>query len=189
MMAEPQQALQDIEFIKQLIAKNRRKAKEASPFLIIWGLYIMIGFIGMQFDSTIWPQWYWAIGAVVGGILSAVIGVRLPRGSTGRLRGSYGWLFWLPFLVTMLSGCFMMVADIVKLEYLSFFWLTLLGMAYVSLGAMLGKGPVYMGIWFILLAVITRLFLLEYHYLILGLLGGGSNIIVGIILLRWKRHD
>ncbi|UVI30777.1 hypothetical protein [Paenibacillus spongiae] len=184
-----QQALKDIEFIKQLMAKNQRKLDQSSPYLYIWGANLMVGYIGMQFNLTLWPAWYWPIGAVVGMVLSAIVGIRQSRSGNVQEGGSYGWMFWVPFLFMMITGVFMMATKIVRAEDLSVFWFLLLGMAYASLGALVGRGPVMLGLWCILLAMVTGLFFQEYQFLILGLLGGGGNIAAGWILhRRSKRH-
>ncbi|MBP1996882.1 hypothetical protein [Paenibacillus eucommiae] len=187
--AEPEkQALQDIEFIKQLIAKNKKKLDQSPPFLFIWGTYMMVGYIGMQFNHTLWPMWFWSCGAVIGGLLSSIVGIRQSRNAPVQEGGSYGWMFWLPFMATMLVGCAMMFTDIVRLEYASLFWCMLIGIAYISLGTLVGKGPVFLGIWFIVLSIFIRLFMLEYQNLLLGLLGGGSVIVTALLLQRRKKH-
>ncbi|MFD0868519.1 MULTISPECIES: hypothetical protein [Paenibacillus] len=183
------QALQDIEFIKQLIARNRKKLDHSPPYLYIWGAYMMIGFVGMHFDHSVWPNWYWLSGAIVGSILSAAVGMRQSRSSNEQEGGAYAWMFWLPFAVMMLSGFFMLASGIVRVEYASFFWVILVGISYVSLASLAGKGPAVVGCWFILLSILTWLFFREYQFIILGLLGGGSNIMAGIYLQwRSKRH-
>ncbi|MCQ6562393.1 hypothetical protein [Paenibacillus mendelii] len=185
-----QQGLKDIEFIKQLMAKNQRKLDQSSPYLYIWGTYLMVGYIGMQFDQTLWPIWYWSSGAIIGVMLSAITGIRQSRSGDVQEGGSFGWMFWVPFLFMMTSGAFMMAMEMVQAEDLSVFWFLLLGMAYASLGALVGKGPVMLGAWCILLAIVTGLFFREYQFLILGLLGGGSNVAAGWILQRRsKRHE
>ncbi len=189
MNKEPQQALQDIAFIKQLIARNQQKLDHSPPFLYIWGTYMTLGYIGMQFITTLWPIWFWSCGTIVASILTSIVGARLPKQPSSQEGGSYGWMFWLPFAVTLLSWGFMMAADIVREEYLSVFWCALIGIAYVSLGALVGKGPVILGIWFIVLAIGTRLFFLDYQFLLLGLLGGGSVILTGVLLqLRRRKY-
>jgi len=179
----PQQALEDIAFIKQLISRNQQKLNDGAPFLLIWGFYVMVGYIGMQFNQVEWPIWFWSSGSIIGGILSAIAGNRIsPKSSNVQQGGASTWMFWLPPLIMAISGCFMMATGIVKLEYLSFFWFILIGLLYVSMGPLLGKGPIYLGSWFIVLSMLTRLFFLDYQYLILGLLGGGSIVIVGYLL-------
>src|SRR5690606_13797237 len=98
------------------------------------------------------------------------------------------WMFWVPFAAVLLAGVFMMFTDIVRPEYLSVLWLCLLGVVYISMGSLLGLGPVMLGFWFIVLAIVTRLFLLEYQFIVLGLLGGGSVILTAIWLLRRRRQ-
>lgn len=182
-------ALQDIEFIKRLMAKNKKKLDQSPPFLFIWGTYMMVGFVGMQFDHTVWPMWYWGIASLIGGILSAIIGIRQTRHVSKQESGSTGWMFWLPFLMVMISGAFMMLTGIVKMEYISLFWLNLIGIAYVSMGSLIGKGPVFVGIWFIVLSVIIKLFFLDYQFLMLGLLGGGSMLVIGLFLQRRRSSN
>src|SRR4029453_10207173 len=163
---------------------------QSSPYLFIWGTFLMLGMIGMQFDTSAWPMWYWPIGSVLGSILSAVTGIRQSRHMVKPQGGTNGWMFGLPFLVMMVAGFFMMATGMVKAEYIPLFWFMLVGILYVSMGALLGKGPVMIGIWFIVLSIATRLFFLDYQFLILGLLGGGSLVLAGLWLQRRRgRHE
>ncbi|MFX3632767.1 MAG: hypothetical protein ACE3L7_06800 [Candidatus Pristimantibacillus sp.] len=182
-------ALEDIEFIKRLITRNQKKLDQSPPFLFIWGTYMLVGFIGMQFDVTVWPNWYWSIASVIGGLLSAIVGSRQSRHMPKQSGGSTGWMFWLPFLIVFLSGFFMMITGVVKQEYISLFWLNLIGIAYVSMGPLIGKGPVILGVWFVVMSVLIRLFFLDYQFLILGLLGGGSMLATGLLLQRRRSID
>ncbi|MBB6672731.1 hypothetical protein [Cohnella nanjingensis] len=185
------QALRDIDFIKQLIERNRRKLPNAAPYLLIWGAYLVVGFIGMQIDETQWPMWFWSFGTLVCGALSAWVGIRQSRGfrkNASEPAGSAGWTFGLPFLMLMLSGGFMMATDIVNMTYAALFWFMLIGVAYVFLGALVGQGAMLLGIWFIVLAILTRLFWMDYQYLVLGLLGGGSIVVTGWMLQRRRRR-
>lgn len=184
MERDSQQALRDIEYIKQFMTRNRRKLVSAPPYLFIWGCYMMIGFLGMQFDLERWPIWFWSCGSVVGSVLTAIVGKRQSRQSAISDGGAYGWMFWLPFAAVLVSGGFMMMMEIVQMQYASILWLMLIGIAYVSMGALLGKGPVILGIWFIVLAMVTRMLFLEYQFLIFGLLGGGSFVATAILLQR-----
>jgi len=185
---ESLQALRDIDFIKQLIARNGQKMDQSPPFLFIWGSYLAIGMIGMQFDRTDWPMWYWPIATVVCSILSALVGYRLSRRIPVREGGTNGWMFWFPFLMMMLAGVLMMATGMVKQEYLPLFWFILVGILYISMGTLIGKGPVILGVWFIILAAVTRLFFIDYQFLILGLLGGGSVVLAGCWLHRRRRR-
>ncbi|WP_139993370.1 hypothetical protein [Paenibacillus paridis] len=188
--ADSLQALRDIDFIKQFIHRNKKKLDHSPPYLFIWGTYLIIGMVGMQFDNVAWPMWYFSIGTVIGGALSAIIGIRQGRASQMREKDASGWMFGLPFLAMVAAGWIMMATDIVRTEYLPLFWFMLVGILYVSMGAWLGKGPMLLGVWFILLAALTRLFFLDYQYLLLGLLGGGSVILTGLWLqLQRRRHE
>jgi len=186
------QAIQDIVFIKHLMARNQQKLGQSYPFLYVWGLYMMVGFAGMQFDLEQWPKWYWLIASIVCSIASVMLGIRQDRQSTAQsqLGGFMGWMYWLPFAATMLSGMFMMLSGIIKLEYISLCWLILIGITYVAMAPLIGKGPAIIGIWLIILAVLTRYFFLDYQFVILGLFGGGSLVGAGLLLqLRRFRHE
>ncbi|MBD2843660.1 hypothetical protein IDH44_00535 [Paenibacillus sp. IB182496] len=184
-----EQALQDIQFMSMLIARNRRRLDNSPPFLVLWGLYMLIGFAGMQFDVEVWPGWYWSIGTVVASAISAVIGMRLPKESGNEQGGSYGWMFWVPFAAVLASGAFMMFTGIVRLEYVSLFWMMMIGIVYVALAPLLGRRPVLLGGGLIVLAMLTRLLLIDYQFLVLGLIGGGGTIATGLYLrARSKRH-
>lgn len=183
-----QQALQDIAYMKRLIARNMSKLDRSPPYLFIWGTYIMLGLVGMQVNDTVWPIWFWSVGAVIGGALSALAGIKQSRSAAVQEGGSYGWMFWLPFVMVLLSGCLMMAMGIVEMDYAALFWMMLLGVSYVSLAPLAGKGTVILGIWFIVLSALTRLFFLDYQYLVLGLLGGGSIVVTGLLLKRRGRY-
>ncbi|GGD66162.1 hypothetical protein [Paenibacillus nasutitermitis] len=188
MAGQEQQALQDIEFIKQLIARNQSKLVSAIPYMFIWGTYLTIGFIGMQFNEFLWPIWYWSTAGVLGGLLSAVTGIRQSRkGRAAKEGGATGWMFWLPFLVILLAGSFMMAAGMIRMKDAAFFWFILIGIVYVTMGPLAGRGPVYLGIWFMALSMLTYMFLVDYQYLLFGLLGGGSILVTGFILMRRRR--
>lgn len=184
----PQQALQDIEFIKQFITRNQEKLDQSPPYLFIWGMYMVLGFLGMQFSLKLWPMWFWPCGAVIGGVFSAIIGMKQSRRTGVREGGAYGWMFWLPFAMVFVIGFFMMAADIVRMEFASILWLMLIGLSYVCLGMLLGKGPIILGIWFIALGTLTRMFFLEYQFMIFGLLGGGSIVVTGFILQQRRKR-
>jgi hypothetical protein len=187
---ESLQALRDIDFIKQIITRNEKKMDQSPPYLFIWGTFLMLGMIGMQFDSETWPMWYWPIAAVLSSVLSAVTGIRQSRNLPKKQSGTNGWMYGLPFLVMMVAGFFMMATGMVEAEYIPLFWFMLVGILYVSMGSLMGKGPVMIGIWFILLSAATRLFFLDYQFLVLGLLGGGSLVLAGVLLQRRRgRHE
>ncbi|OBZ07749.1 MULTISPECIES: hypothetical protein [Bacillales] len=187
---ESLQALRDIDFIKQIITRNEKKMDQSPPYLFIWGTFLMLGMIGMQFDNETWPMWYWPIAAVLSSVLSAVTGIRQSRNMPKKQGGTNGWMYGLPFLVMMVAGFFMMATGMVEAQYIPLFWFMLVGILYVAMGSLMGKGPVMIGIWFILLSAATRLFFLDYQFLVLGLLGGGSLVLAGVLLQRRRgRHE
>lgn len=185
---EQERALQDIEFIKRLLAKNERKLGEASPFMYVWGVYLTIGFMGMHFDQKELANWYWGIAALICGVVSAVIGSRMTKRDGGQDGGFSTWMYVVPFAPMLVAGGFMLLTNMINTEYTALYWTILIALSYIVMGSMAGKGPVYLGLWFIFLAIITRL-LLDYQYIVLGLFGGGSIIVFGYLLQQRRNRN
>ncbi|MGO4372184.1 hypothetical protein [Paenibacillus sp. 2TAB19] len=186
---EQQRALQDIEYIKGLLARNERKLGEASPFMYVWGAYLTVGFIGMHFDQKEWPIWYWGIAAVICGAISGIIGSRMMKTQRGGEGGFSTWMYVLPFAAMFAAGSFMLLTNMINTDYTALFWTILIALSYIAMGSMAGKGPVYLGLWFIVLAIVTRLILLDYQYIVLGVFGGGSIIVFGYLLQQRRKRN
>ena len=75
-----------------MMKKTRRSISSsgAYKFLILWGAIWMIGFLGSQFLPKEIASYVWIGLDILGGILSAVIGVRMNRG----VRTSIPQSFW-----------------------------------------------------------------------------------------------
>lgn len=182
---EQLQALKDIEFIKQLVQRNRRRAGESSPFLFVWGTYCTLGFLGLHWLKELYATLYFPIGAAVCMLLSVWIGIRIGR-RNGKPDRRMGILFWLPGLAMFIGFYLIMALGLIKPEYISLFSLLITGIYYIQLGSMLGKEMIYLGFWFMIVVVVTRLFFMDVQNLVLGIFGGGSIILTGFIVRRWK---
>jgi DNA-binding transcriptional ArsR family regulator len=95
----PSEAEEALTAIQSMMEKTRRaiSSSGAYKFLILWGVIWMLGFMGSQFFSTDVAQKLWIGLDILGGLLSAVIGMRMNRGvrssdptTTGKQIGFFG---------------------------------------------------------------------------------------------------
>ena len=71
-----QNALEQINYLQDLISQTRSRAVEGYPHLLVWGALWVVGYL-----STIWlSHVVWPIIGAVGGVLSMVIaGIDLKK--------------------------------------------------------------------------------------------------------------
>ncbi|WP_274362948.1 hypothetical protein [Paenibacillus thermotolerans] len=185
---EALQALKDIEFIKHLVDRNRKKATNSAPYLYIWGSYCTLGYLLLYFYRDPLINWYWPIALVICSALTAFVGISHKRkyGPQKNDR-AYGWLFWGPALASSVCAYALIFLGAINVEYIPVLWMLITGLLYINFGTLLGRAFSLLGWWFIVLSIVTGKFFFEQQLLILGLLGGGAIILTGVLVQRWER--
>lgn len=177
---EAEKRLQQIKSAQQ--AAEAVGQREAGYFLNIWGFVWLIGFLLSQYAAVHWLSWVWLALCFLGGLLSAVVGVKLGRqvqyARTGpQLGGFYAVLigFSLLWLWQIRPSSWQETAV---------FIMTIIGFGVVVNGILLKKRPfIVVGIAGAVFAVAIYLLLLPQFGLIMALVGGGSMILAGVRLL------
>jgi hypothetical protein len=189
MNISPSEAEEALTAIQAIMQKTRRaiSSSGAYNFLILWGAIWLIGFLNSQFLPNKTASYVWMGLDILGGILSAVIGIRLNRGvrtSTSTTTGKRIAFFW--FLIFIY--CFLAVGVTwpVDGKQLAMFIILFVTIGWIAMGLLLSFASVWWGIGLLVLSLIGYFLLPGIFYLWMAILGGGGMIALGIYVRnRW----
>lgn len=183
----PEDALKQIEYLKELADETRIRASEGYPFFLLWGALWILGYIGMiNLDYQIWA---WV--APLGGILSGVIGWRMkPYSGAGPLLKKLAKLS----VILGVSACCVFAALVTvstnpNPRFLTAFWPFQIGVIYTAVGLFMGKEMVKIGGWLLATAIISLWLPPTFQLIWLAALGGGALLLTGLLLLRQAKRN
>ena len=189
MNISPSDAEEALEIIQDMMKKTRRAISSSGAyiFLIVWGIIWLLGFTGSQFLPQEIGGYAWMVLDILGGILSAVIGIRMGRGvrntspvTTGKRIG----LFWLLLFLFCLAA--IAVAWPASGKQLSMFIILFVMTGWISMSVLLSFASSWPGLIITALALIGYFLLPGIFYLWMAILGGGGMIALGLyIRSRW----
>lgn len=115
-MEDIKKAFDDLQTIKSFINEGRNKLNENGFFLLFWGILIPVATVGGYLISISGNpaihMWYWPVMMGAGGIVSAVMGIRMGRKSEAKsFVGKLNAMIWF--------GVFISSAVIFATAYLS----------------------------------------------------------------------
>lgn len=189
MSISPTEAEEALEAIQIMVKKTRRAISNsgAYAFLIIWGVVWLIGFLGSQFLPADIGGYFWIVMDVLGGVVSAIIGMRLGkniRSSKTTISGKQIGIFWL--LVFLYCGAALWVSGITEGKQLAMLIILFVMLGWMAMGLLLSFYSVWTGLALTGLALIGYFFLPNFFYLWMAILGGGGMIFMGLyIRYRW----
>lgn len=184
--AEAEAALSSIQLVMQ---KTRRAISDsgAYKFLVLWGAVWLLGFLGSYFLPVITAGYVWMVLDITGGLLSALIGIRMGRGvrsPTFSTTGKRIWAFWLLLLLYTVAALF--IASPIDGKQLAMFIILFVMVGWVAMGLLLSFASVWWGLALTALALIAYFIFPGIFYLIMAFLGGGGMIALGLyIRSRW----
>lgn len=189
----PAEIAEHLSYIKTVTIQKKSYGKQTGPFLVLWGIIWVIGFLITITEQSSIILWSWIILGLVGWLLTFVLYFKQEKneGVPTLLRNQ---------LRMVLIGCafvlivflFLITSNILPVSFhLMFFYMTLLiSIMYVFLGSVFGKELSYIGIWIGILSMITLTWFPLYSTIIYAIIGGGSLILSGVWLVRWgKDHE
>jgi hypothetical protein len=183
MNVSPEEAREALATIRQVTAQtNKASAVGSAPFLLVWGLVWIIGFLASQFisSSTI-VGGIWGGLTVVGVAASAAQGVRLGRQVRTASGARIAAFFWALLGYTAL--CLWIVRPLAGAQLALLIVLAIM-FGYVVLGLWLGVAPlVGFGLVEGTLALLGYYVLPAYFALWMAVVGGGALLGSGIYLL------
>jgi len=189
MNISPSEAEEALAAIQAVMHKTRRSIANSGAylFLIVWGAIWLIGFLGSQFLTLETAGNAWMVLDIFGGILSAVIGIRMGRGvrrTSATTSGKRIGLFWMLLFVYCIAA--IAVAWPTDGKQLAMFIILFVTVGWVAMGLLLSFVSVWWGLALTVLALIGYFLLPDIFYLWMAILGGGGMIALGLyIRSRW----
>ena len=189
MNISPSEAEEALTAIQSMMEKTRRaiSSSGAYKFLILWGVIWMLGFLGSQFFPPEVAQKLWIGLDILGGLLSAVIGMPMNRGvrsSAPTTNGKRIAFFW----VLLFVYCFIAisVAWPVDGKQLAMFIILFMTVGWIAMGLLLSFASVWWGLGLLALSMVGYFLLPDIFYLWMAILGGGGMIVLGFYVKnRW----
>jgi hypothetical protein len=189
MNISPTEAEEALAAIQVMMKKTRRaiSSSGAYGFLIVWGVVWMLGFLSSQFLPAEIGGTIWIVVDILGGALSAILGIRMgrhvrsPSASISGKRIGWFWLLLFFYCVAAIA-----VAWPTDGKQLAMFIIFFVMVGWLAMGLLLSFAPIWPGLAITALALIGYFLLPGYFYLWMAILGGGGMIALGLyIRSRW----
>ncbi len=189
MNISPTEAEEALAAIQAMMQKTRRaiSSSGAYVFLIIWGVIWLLGFMGSQFLPEKTASYTWMVLDILGGIISAVMGIRMNRGVrstipiTNGKRIAFFWLLLFFYCVAAIA-----VAQPVDGKQMAMFIILFVTIGWVAMGLLLSFTSIWWGLAMTALALTSYFLLPGIFHLLMAILGGGGMIALGFyIRYRW----
>jgi hypothetical protein len=185
----PTEAEEALAAIEAMMQKTRRaiSSSGAYNFMILWGTVWLLGFLNSQFLPNKINGYVWMGLDILGGILSAIIGIRLNRGvrtSTPTTSGKRITFFWLLlFFYCLIAVGIVWPIDGKQLAMLIILFITV---GWIAMGLLLSFASIWWALALLGLSLIGYYLLPDIFYLWMAILGGGGMITLGIYVRnRW----
>ena len=191
---EIDQALQDVQLIKDMLRLARVRASGGAPFFVLWGAVWFVGYLlpwlGVP-GAWIGPMWL-ALD-LVGALGSILISLRFyrHRGPLPHLARQWYWsaLIFFGFAVGAAS---LFGTTSSHAAWALFIWPLAIG-AWYMLGGIFFESRLFLllGIWIGVLSVAIPLLpmVLAVQQALMGVFGGGALLASGLSLLHVARHE
>jgi hypothetical protein len=179
MNISPSEAEEALASIQAMMKKTRRAVSSSGAyiFLIIWGVVWLIGFLCSQFLPQAIGGYAWMVMDILGGIASAMAGIRLGRGvrsSSAIPSGKRIGLFWLLLFLYVVAA--IGVAWPTDGKQIAMFIILFVMVGWIAMGLLLSFASVRAGLAITALALIGYFLLPGIFYLWMAILGGGGMI-------------
>lgn len=190
MNISPTEAEEALAAIQAMAQKTRRAISAGGGylFLILWGLIWLLGFTGSQFLSQQLAGYVWLALDSLGGILTALLGIRMGRGvrSTAKAApsGARIGLFWLLLFVYVIAT--VAVSWPAGGKQISMYIILLVMVGWMAMSLLLSFTSLWPGLILTALALVAYFVFPGIFYLLMAILGGGGMILFGLyIRSRW----
>jgi len=188
MNVSPSEAEEALATIQTMMKKTRRAISSSGAYvlLIVWGVIWLLGFLGSQFLPKETASFAWMVLDITGGILSAVLGIRMNRGvrrSAPTTSGKRIAIFWLLLFFYCIAA--VAVSWPVDGKQLAMYIILFVTVGWVAMGLLLSFASVWWGLAMTVLALVGYFLLPDIFYILMGILGGGGMIALGFYI-RYK---
>lgn len=188
MNISPNEAEQALTAIQVVMKKNRRmiSSSGAYQFLLVWGIIWLFGFLASQFVHNQIAGYIWMGLDILGGLFSAIIGIRIGRrvrnasGPSGKRIGA----FWSQLILFCIAA--ILVVQPIDVKQLAMVIILFVMMGWITMSLLLSIASIKPGLAMTALALIGYFLLPDYFFLWMAVLGGGGMIAFGLyIRYRW----
>jgi hypothetical protein len=184
----PNEAQESLNAIRTIMKKTKRMiaSSGAYKFLFLWGIIWVIGFASSQFVQGALAGYIWAGLDVIGGGISAFIGIRLGRtvrtesGPSGIRIGTFWWM--------LMAFCGLAILILWPIDWKQVAMVIILFVmtGWIAMGLLLSLSSVKPGLAIVALALIGYFLLPNWFFLWMAVLGGGGMIALGFYIRnRW----
>jgi hypothetical protein len=185
MNISPVEAEEALAAIQTMVRKTRRAVSSSGAynFLIIWGFVWLFGFLASHFAPNQTVGYIWLGLDILGGVLSAVTGIRMNlnvRSPSGTATGKRIAWFWLLLFVYCIAA--IGVAWPVDGKKLAMFIIFFVMIGWMAMGLLLSFASIWWGLAITALALIGYFLLPDIFYLWMAILGGGGMIALGVYI-------
>lgn len=187
MNISPTEAEEALLTIQTITKKTRRliAASGSYRFLLLWGFLWLFGFLGSQFLSQEQADILWAVLDTLGGVLSALFGVRMGRAVRGPFSSiigkRIGW-FWL--LLMLYTVIILAIVQPIEGKQLAMIITLAAMLGWVALGLWVSPESFWGGLAITVIALIGYFLLPGIFYLWMAVFGGGGMIALGLYIRR-----
>jgi hypothetical protein len=189
MNVSPSEAEEALASIQAMMIRTRRviSSSGAYLFLIIWGIVWLFGFLSSQFLPQDLSGYVWMGLDILGGILSAFLGIRMGRGvrsSTSTLSGKRIGFFWL--LLFLYCTAAIAVSWSPDGKQMAMYIILFVMVGWTAMSLLLSFFSVWPAVIITTLALVGYFLLPGIFNLWMAVLGGGGMIVLGLyIRSRW----
>ena len=191
MNISPSEAEEALAAIQTMTQKTRQSIASGSAYvsLIITGVVWLIGFTATQFLTPPLIVWIWIVTSIVGSALATFIGIRAGkrvRIASSAVTGKRIATFWV--LLILFAAAIIAVAHPTDGKQITLLIILLAMIGQMGMGLLLSFSATWWTVPVAAVALIGYFFALDWFFLWMGLLGGGTMIILGLyIRLRWGK--
>ena len=183
----PTEAEEALEAIQGMVRKTRQAISNsgAYAFLILWGSVWLFGFLGNQFFEDKTAGFIWMVLNILGGVVSAVVGIRMSRNvrsSSGAAFGKRIAWFWL--ILFLFCFALIIVVSPEDSKQMAMIIILFVMMGWMALALLLSMASVWWGLAITAMSVIGYLLLPNIFYLWMAVLGGGGMISLGFYIRK-----
>lgn len=181
---KPEEALDQVAYMRRLVERSRIKVSEFGPWFILWGVLWMVGYLGAEWLPAPARNWVWPGVYFAGFGLSFLSGARhqAAGGTAPDLLRKLGWIS-LALLGGSIALPFLFFAA-PEQHIVNAYYPFVIGLIYIANGIFLGREVVAIGGWLVVAGAAAVWIPAPWQAIFLAVAGGGSLILTGLLLRR-----
>jgi hypothetical protein len=191
MNVSPTEAEEALAAIQTMAQKTRHSIASGSAYisLIITGIVWLIGFTATQFLTAPLIVWIWIVTSIVGSAIATIIGIRAGkrvRIASSAVTGKRIVTFWV--LLFLFASAIVAVAHPTDGKQITLLIILLAMIGQMGMGLLLSFSATWWTVPVAAVALIGYFLAPDWFYLWMGVLVGGTMIILGLyIRVRWGK--